>query len=102
MSTRRAKQHQQIVANQKAMRHLMHYKTDHNVIYFAPDAQRIDGPRWRAIGRVQTEYERMVSVLYPTGRNLPQGKTEPPGLLRFVKAPFEQSRHKDIFRSAEQ
>lgn len=24
-------------------------------------------------------------------------KTEPLGLLRFVKAPFEQSRHKDIF-----
>lgn len=47
------------------------------------------GPRWRAVGRVQTEYERMVSVLYPTGRNLPQGKTEPPGLLRFVKASFD-------------
>ena len=47
------------------------------------------GPRWRAIGRVQTEYECMVSVLHPTRRNLPQGKAEPSGLLQFVKAPFE-------------
>lgn len=62
MSTKRARQHQQIVANQKAMRHLMHYKTDHNVIYFAPDAQRIDGPRWRAINRAQTARERMADV----------------------------------------
>lgn len=31
------------------------------------------------------------------GRKLSQGKTEPLGLLKFVKAPFEQSRHKDIF-----
>lgn len=27
-------------------------------------------------------------------------KTEPLGLLRFVKAPFEQSRYKDIFRGS--
>lgn len=47
------------------------------------------GPRWRAIGRVQTEYERMVPVLHPTRRNLPQGKTEPLGLLQFVTAPFD-------------
>lgn len=57
MSSKRAKRHQWLVANQKAMRHLMHYKTDHNVIYFAPDAQRIDGPRWRAINRAQTALE---------------------------------------------
>ena len=47
------------------------------------------GPRWRAIGRVQTEYESMISVLHPARRNLPQGKTEPPGLLQFVKDPFD-------------
>lgn len=57
MSSKRVKRHQWLVANQKAMRHLMHYKTDHNVIYFAPDAQRIDGPRWRAINRAQTALE---------------------------------------------
>lgn len=45
------------------------------------------GPRWRAICRVQTECESMVSVLHPTRRNLPQGKTEPLGLLRFVNPP---------------
>nr|DAY65139.1 MAG TPA: hypothetical protein [Caudoviricetes sp.] len=55
MSTRRAKQHQEIVANQKAVRHLMHYKTNHNIIYFAPTAQRINGPRWRAY---RTEREK--------------------------------------------
>lgn len=53
MSTRRAKQHQEIVANQKAVRHLMHYKTNHNIIYFAPTAQHINGPRWRAINRAR-------------------------------------------------
>lgn len=63
MSTRRAKQHQEIVANKKAVRHLMHYKTNHNIIYFAPTAQRINGPRWRAINRVQTARERMASEL---------------------------------------
>lgn len=93
MSTRRAKRHQWIVANQKAVRYLMHHKTDrHNIIvsrYFSADCRYASGPRWRAIGRVQTDYERMVSVLHLTGRNLPQGKTEPPGLLQFVKAPFE-------------
>lgn len=63
MSTKRARQHQQIVANQKAMRHLIRYKTGHNVVYYAPDARRINGPRWRAINRVQTVRERVISEL---------------------------------------
>lgn len=86
MSTRRAKQHQWVVLRQKAFRH---FKRHRGSYYYVWNNQRMGGLRWRAVGRVQTEYERMVSVLYPTGRNLPQGKAEPPGLLQFVKATFD-------------
>lgn len=80
MSTKRSRKHQWIVLRQKASRHLKHY---YDGCYYHHKS------RWRAVKRAQTEYESMVSVLHPTRRNLPQGKTEPPGLLRFVKAPFE-------------
>lgn len=67
MSTRRAKQHQWIVANQKAIRYLMHHKNDrHNIIinrYFSADCRYASGPRWRTINRVQTVRERVVSKL---------------------------------------
>lgn len=86
MSTRRAKQHQWIVLRQKAFRYFKHHRGSY---YYVWSNQRMGGPRWRAIGRVQTEYESMISVLHPARRNLPQGKTEPPGLLQFVKAPFD-------------
>ncbi len=85
MSTRRAKQHQLVVRRQKVFRYLKRHRGS---CYYVWNNQRMGGLRWRAIGRAQTEYERMVSVLYPTGRNLPQGKTEPPGLLQFVTATF--------------
>ena len=64
MSTRRAKRHQQIVANQKAMRHLMRYKSErHNVTYYYYNSHKISGPRWRTINQVQTVRERVVSEL---------------------------------------
>lgn len=64
MSTRRAKYHQRLVANQKAMRHLMRYKSErHNVTYYCYKSQKISGPRWRAINRVQTVRERVASEL---------------------------------------
>lgn len=85
MSTRRAKQHQWIVLRQKAFRYFKHHRGSY---YYLWSNQRMGGPRWRAIGRVQTEYESMVSVLHPTRRNLPQGKMAP-GLLQFVTAPFD-------------
>ena len=64
MSTRRAKRHQQIVASQKAMRHLMCYKSErHNVTYYYYNSHKISGPRWRAINQAQTVRERVVSEL---------------------------------------
>lgn len=82
MSTRRAKQHQWIVLRQKAFRYFKH---NHGRYYYVWDNQLLIGvPRWRAIGRVQTE-----SVLYHTELNLPQGKTKPLRLLQFTTAPFE-------------
>lgn len=61
MSTRRAKQHQWLVAHQKAVRHLTHHKADRyecmNALYHLSDFQRISGPRWRTINRAQTARE---------------------------------------------
>lgn len=58
MSTRRAKRHQRLVANQKAMRHLMRYKSErHNVTYYYYNSHKISGPRWRTINRAQTALE---------------------------------------------
>ena len=54
---------------------------------YALNNRLMGGPRWRTVGRVQTEYERMVSVLHPAGRGLSQGKTYPPGLMQFVNPP---------------
>lgn len=85
MSTRRARQHQWIVLRQKAFRR---FKRNYGRYYYVWDNQRIGGPRWRAINRVQTERERMISVLYPASRELSQGKMAP-GLLQFVTAPFD-------------
>lgn len=67
MSTRRAKRHQWIVANQKAVRYLMHHKTDrHNIIvsrYFSADCRYASGPRWRAINQAQTALEYVAMKL---------------------------------------
>ncbi|MFR0592616.1 hypothetical protein ACLUWM_05035 [Limosilactobacillus mucosae] len=94
MTTRRAKRHQWIVLRQKAFRY---FKRHRGSYYYVWDSQRMGGPRWRTIGRVQTEYERMVSVLHTTRRNLPQGKMEPLGLLQFVKADWtpKEDNHDD-------
>lgn len=82
MSTRRAKRHQWIVLRQKAFRHFNRHRGSY---YYVWDNRLLIGvPRWRAIGRVQTE-----SVLYHTELNLPQGKTKPLRLLQFTTAPFE-------------
>lgn len=83
MSTRRARQHQWVVRRQKAFRHFNRHRGSY---YYVCDQHT---GRWRAVGREQIEHKHMVSVLHLTGRNLPQGKTEPLGLLRFVKAPFD-------------
>lgn len=82
MSTRRAKRHQWIVLRQKAFRHFNRHRGSY---YYVWDNRLLIGvPRWRAIGRVQTE-----SILYRTELNLPQGKTKPLRLLQFTTAPFE-------------
>lgn len=82
MSTRRARQHQWIVLRQKAFRYFNRYRGSY---YYVWDNQLLIGvPRWRAIGRVQTE-----PVLYRTKLNLPQGKTKPLRLMQFTTAPFE-------------
>lgn len=81
MSSKRAKRHQWIVLRQKAFRYFKHHRGSY---YYLWSNQRMGGPRWRAIGRVQTE-----SVLYCTELNLPQGKTKPLRLLQFTTDPFE-------------
>lgn len=64
MSSKRAKRHKWLVADQKAMRHLMRYKSErHNVTYYCYKSQKISGPRWRTINRVQTVRERVISEL---------------------------------------
>lgn len=64
MSSKRAKRHQWLVANQKAVRHLMRYKSErHNVTYYYYNFHKISGPRWRNINQVQTVWERVVSEL---------------------------------------
>lgn len=76
MSTRRAKRHQWLVANQKAMRHLMRYKSErHNVTYYYYNSHKISGPRWRTINRVQTVRERVASELM-NGYGLTREETE--------------------------
>lgn len=107
MSTRRARQHQQIVVSQKAMRHLMRYKSErHNVTYYYYNSRKISGPRWRAINRVQTVWDRVASELMNDygftreeteqaikileGENhAGQKKAEPLGLLQFVTPQFD-------------
>lgn len=64
MSTRRAKRHHWLVANQKAVRHLMRYKSErHNITCYYYNHHKISGPRWRTINRVQTVRERVASEL---------------------------------------
>lgn len=97
MSTRRAKQHQQIVASQKASRHLKRYYDGH---YFHHKS------RWRAINQAQTVWERVASELMNgygltreeneqaikilEGENhAGRKKAEPLGLLQFVTPQFD-------------
>lgn len=64
MSSKRAKRHHWLVANQKAVRYVRRYKSEwHDGIYHYYNSHKISGPRWRAINRVQTVQEYVAMKL---------------------------------------
>lgn len=95
MSTRRAKQHESDVIVDSGHRKWL--KTWNHKGFGSKWRMEASGRapkfRTRAYNRAK-EFENEI-----LNKKAQQSlKTEPLGLLQFVKAPFEQSRYKDIFR----